>query len=171
MQKTTSADKITNKFLDYLGAQDISDNSLKNYKSDISHFAAWLMFKIRSWGVYAEKLQEAVHFIRQETAQEYKGYLTRNDIPESTINRRLSTLRHFGRFLLDSQVLDFNFSDEVSNVSTKELMEEGHPIVLHFEKHLEKEDISETTVKNYKSDIKQFIEWLQKRNEQEIQTN
>lgn len=171
MQKNTVLDKITKKFTQYLSSQDISKKSLKNYKSDVSHFTAWLIFKTRSWGVYAEKLAEAVPFISPTTAPEYLEYLTRNDIPESTINRRLSTLRHLGDFLLASQILDFNFMDGISNVSTQDQKEEEHPIILEFEKHLGGEDVSKNTIKNYKSDVRQFIEWLEQRGKVHLESN
>ena len=165
MPKTTVKDKITKKFTQYLSDLDLSRKSLKNYKSDVSHFAAWLIFKTRSWGVYAEEFTEALPFINKNTSNEYLNYLIQNDIPESTINRRLSTLRHLGNFLLISQILDFDFMDGISNVSLNEAEDksEDHPLVIEFEKHLESDDISKNTVKNYKSDVRQFIEWLEKR--------
>lgn len=163
MQKPTAIDKITKKFTEYLSSQDISKKSLKNYKSDVSHFSAWLLFKIRSWGVYADALTEAVPFITNRTSNEYREYLIQNNIPESTINRRLSTLRHLGNFLLVSQILDFNFMEGVSNITSDEKPEEEHPVILGFQKHLSSDDISENTVKNYVSDVRQFIQWLEKR--------
>jgi site-specific recombinase XerD len=171
MQKNTLIDKIARKFTQYLSSQDISKKSLKNYKSDLSHFTAWLLFKIRTWGVYADELGEAVPFISPTTAPDYLEYLTRNGIPKSTINRRLSTLRHLGNFLLTSQILDFNFMDGISNMSIENGQEEDHTIILDFEKHLGSENVSENTIKNYKSDVRQFIEWLEAKRKVQLESN
>jgi site-specific recombinase XerD len=166
MHKLTAIDKVVEKFTEYLSSQDISKKSLKNYKSDVSHFSAWLIFKIRTFGVYADSLTEAVAFITPNSAHEYRDYLVQNNIPESTINRRLSTLRHLGNFLTASQILDFDFTENISNVRLDVEEKEEHPLLVEFEKHLGEEDVSQNTIRNYKSDVRQFIEWLERKKAQ-----
>lgn len=166
MHKSTAIDRVVEKFTEYLSNKNISKKSLKNYKSDVSHFSAWLIFKIRTFGVYADSLTEAVPFITPNSAHEYKDYLVQNNIPESTINRRLSTLRHLGNFLTSLQILDFNFTEDISNVSLTEEEKDEHPVLVEFEKHLGTEDVTQNTIKNYKSDVRQFIEWLERKKAQ-----
>lgn len=160
MQNTAKQDKTTEKFFKYLSNQGISKKTHKNYRSDVSHFSGWLLFKLRTWGSHAEKFSEAIPFINQQTADKYKNYLVGNDISRNTINRRLSTLRHLAKFLTATQILNFDFMDRVSNMQEKR-DPEIHPLIVKFEKHLKQEDASKNTIKNYLSDIRQFITWLE----------
>ena len=164
MQKKLPTNKITKGFFEYLKNLGISKKTHKNYRSDISHFSAWLLFRLRHWGVIAENLTDAVPFLDTKLASEYKSFLTGNSVAEKTINRRLSTLRHLARFLTASQILDLNFMDGIVNISTKEIPPTS-PFIVQFEKHLEAEKVSKNTIKNYLSDIKQFISWLEEKNQ------
>jgi site-specific recombinase XerD len=52
----------------------------------------------------------------------------------------------------------------ISNISTQQPQEkEEHPLITEFEKHLKTDDVSKNTIKNYKSDVRQFIEWLERK--------
>ena len=160
MQKIEQKDKIILNFLEYLKDIKLSNKTYKNYKSDINHFTGWLTLKLRTWGITAEMLSETVPFITSKTAHEYKLYLVDNNISASTVNRRLSTLRHLAKFMTEIQVLDFNFTQNVENMSLTKI-EKGNPLIVNFEKYLEKENVSKSTVKNYISDIKQFFAWFE----------
>ena len=39
----------------------------------------------------------------------------------------------------------------------------GHPTLAHFQKHLESEEVSKNTIKNYISDVRHFLNWLENR--------
>ncbi|HJX45979.1 MAG TPA: site-specific integrase, partial [Patescibacteria group bacterium] len=94
-------DKITEKFNAYLQGLNLSKKTLINYLSDLNHFKVWLIAKILNLGSSAENLTECVPFINKNLADEYKTYLINQNTPEKTINRRLSTLRRFDKFLLE----------------------------------------------------------------------
>jgi site-specific recombinase XerD len=162
MLNKTISDKISNDFIHYLNNLGISNNSLKFYRSDLAHFTGWLLLKIRSLGAVAEQLIEAIPFINNRLANEYKEFLVLNNVANKTINRRLSTLRHLSRFFIQSQVLDFDFMEDLGNVGLQTLKSKKvYPIFAEFEKHLHQEKVSPNTIKNYLSDIKQFISWLE----------
>lgn len=162
MLKNISVDKTTKEFIEYLEFLGVSKNSVKFYRSDLSHFTSWLLLRIRSLGILAEELTQAIPFLKSIFTQEYKKYLVTNNIPAKTINRRLSTLRNLSRFLLQSQILNFNFSEGLTNVTTAgEEKLQVHPLVDGFQKHLEAEKVSASTIKNYLADIRQFISWVQ----------
>ncbi len=149
-------------FLKYLASLKISGKSLKNYKSDVYHFTAWIILKVRTYGAYIENLTEAVPFLNKTLVSEYKNYLLENSIPVRTVNRRLSTLRHLAKHLLASQVLDFDFMAGVENIAqTKKAAFSSHPLVSGFKSFLEAEKVSSNTIKNYMSDIRQFLTWLE----------
>lgn len=160
-------DSLKKNFNKYLTDLGISPESHKNYRSDISHFSGWLILKVRSFGSYIETLTQGVPFLSHDIALEYKNYMLENATPIKTANRRLSTLRHLSRFLVASQISDLDFMDGIENlgsfVNTKETKLSDHPSVNEFKLHLESQKISPNTVKNYLSDIKQFLSWLETR--------
>lgn len=88
--------KIINNFLRYLVDKGVSPTSLKYYKSDISNFLQWKGNKELTNNLVKEYLNS----IRLVT-------------PNSTINRRLSTLRSY------SQFINKNFMEDIENVSNK----------------------------------------------------
>lgn len=155
-------DHISEAFIKYLASLRLSPKSFKNYKSDLNHFIAWALLKIRSYGSYIESLTEATPFLSTQLAKEYKNYMQLNSFPIKTINRRLSTLRHLSRFLLSSQAIDSDFMAQVENISIAKTKRTNlTPIIKEFQGYLEAEKTSANTVKNYVSDIRQFLTWLE----------
>lgn len=160
---------ILQNFIDYLINQiGVSKNTLKFYKSDLSHFTAWLILRLRTYGVLVDDLSGASSFVTNKIAQEYKDYLIANNAPQKSINRRLSTCRHFGKFLYSNGHAQINFMDGIGNVSSNPRKTvqglQNHPVIGKFEKHLEAQKVSKVTIKNYLSDIKQFIAFLETQN-------
>ena len=158
---------IKKKFETYLTEEiGISPKSLKFYRSDLSHFTGWILLKARNWGALAEGLDDILPYLSKKLAQEYKNFLVQNKIANKTINRRLSTLRHFGRFLQGIQTIDYNFTEEISNIpSSGEISlpskDFSQSIAGSFKNHLQSEKVSHNTIKNYLSDIRQFVSWLE----------
>lgn len=165
-------DQIKKDFIKYLDSLGLSAKSHKNYKSDLSHFSGWLILKIRSFGSYVDNLSEAVPFLNNGLAKEYKNYMLENSIASKSINRRLSTLRHLSRFLVSTQVMDQDFMTGIENISSA-VPKTVNPnqIIEEFRAHLEAEKASPSTVKNYMSDIRQFLSWLETNSHLIDQTN
>jgi site-specific recombinase XerD len=162
-------DILTESFFSYLESLGISSLSLKNYFSDIFHFSAWFQLKLNSLGMKIVNLSEAVQFLSSKFVIEYRNYLVHNKSSIKTINRRLSTLRHLSRFLILTQILDFDFMEGLVNMDVipgRNTL--AYPLLEKFEKHLKEENISHNTIKNYLSDIKHFISWLDKQNQLNI---
>jgi site-specific recombinase XerD len=157
--QTDSTQRDFSKYLESLG---ISKKSHKNYRSDLSHFTGWAILKIRSFGSYVENLTEALPFLGSSLAAEYKNYMIENATPTKTANRRLSTLRHLARFLVATQLTDFDFMEHIENISTgKTTHVLTTPVIDGFKSFLEAEKVSKSTVKNYVSDVRQFLVWLE----------
>lgn len=164
MPKNPLLDITSKEFIEYLNSLGVSKNSIKFYRSDLNHFTGWLLLRIRALGILAEDFTQAIPFLKPSFTQEYKKYLVKNTNATKTINRRLSTLRNLSRFLLESQILNFNFAEGLTNISTSpngsvEKLQ-IHPLVNGFQKHLEAEKVSQNTIKNYIADIRQFINWI-----------
>jgi site-specific recombinase XerD len=159
-------DKITDKFNAYLKTLSLSNKTLVNYASDINHFKSWLISKVKALGASAETFTECIPFINKNSVSDYKQDLISQNTPEKTINRRLSTLRKLDKFLFDNQITDFRFSENVGNI-LKHAPEAGSNLIKQFEKSLSEANISKNTIKNYLSDVKQYIS-LSKISPQEI---
>ncbi len=153
--------KLLSSFTVYLQELGVSPLTIKNYKSDLNHFSAWLILKVRSLGISAEKLSECLPFISKKISVDYRNFLMENSVPHITINRRLSSLRHLAKFLVSSQILDFDFMDELPNLDFSSKRSNPFSIIGEFEKHLATEKASESTIKNYLSDIRHFLTWLE----------
>ena len=165
MDLSLSSQKFLNSFFDYLSSSGVSAKSLTYYRSDISHFTGWIILKVRTWGIFAETVTEIIPFINTRLAHEYKSFLTQNNISPKTVNRRLSTLRHLSRFLLASQIANSDFMEGIANIDISASHSPSiHPLITLFEKKLEAEKVSKNTVRNYISDVKHFINWLEIRN-------
>lgn len=155
-------DSIKLDFVKYLDSLGLSSKSHKNYRSDLNHFVAWAILKMRSFGSFVENLTEVVPFLNSRIAEEYMSFMKQNNYPDKTINRRLSTLRHLSRFLTASQVIDIDFMAQIGNVSSrKSLKSKVFPTLAAFQTYLEEQKVSPSTTKNYVSDIRQFLSWLE----------
>lgn len=156
---------MNNNFENYLRNLKISSKSLRNYRSDAMHFFNWAKNSLKSTGVYIEDILETSPFLSFEFVASYLADLRTNGIPDKTINRRLSTLRHLSRFLIDSAILESDFMSEVSNVNSAKLQSKAtlsaHPSLAEFQAHLESQNVSKNTLKNYMSDVRQFFAWLE----------
>lgn len=154
-------DNFRKQFEDHLVMKlGVSKNTLKFYKSDLNHFIKWFSHQMRTTGYVFFKLQEAVINLNPGWVEEYKESL---ESPHKTINRRLSTLRHFARFLLDNSYLHFNFMEGVVNVGVTKKVEVPREAILieQFEEYLRHEKISSNSIKNYLSDVRHFMGWLE----------
>lgn len=162
-------DNTIKKFLNNLQDQGKSLVSIKNYKSDINHFLAWAILKLKSLGSYADNVIELTPFINREFFNEYKNYMVENNIKIKTINRRLSSLRNLSNFLYSSQALDRDYMQGIQNVgigTSAPMRVKDQDIVERFRESLIKdENVSPNTVKNYVSDVRGFLAWIEKKGE------
>jgi site-specific recombinase XerD len=162
-------DSVKINFIKYLDSLGLSSKSHKNYRSDLNHFVAWAILKMRSFGSFIENLTEAVPFLNPDIAKEYMSFMKLNNSPEKTINRRLSTLRHLSRFLTASQIIDSDFMSQIENIShATKAKPQIDPIIKQFRAQLEAEKVSPNTIKNYLSDVRQFLSWLEANNQTQI---
>ncbi len=154
-------DIIRKEFSKYLDTLGVTPKSHKNYRSDLSHFLGWLILRLRSYGSYVETLTEAVPFLNKNIATEYKNYMIENSQPIGSVNRRLSTLRHLSRFMVATQIVNSDFTTGIENIAqNRPAPKMSFDIVDDFKVFLEAEKVSSSTLKNYVSDVRQFLSWL-----------
>ena len=149
----------------YLQNHGASSVTVKNYLSDFNHFWGWLILRLKSRAVSLD-LQKSITLITKVTPlviNDYKEFLLVNKTPVKTINRRLSTLRKWGGFCLSQKWLASNPAKEVANVSEKrkKVKTASQHILVRFREDLEKEKVSPVTIKNYLSDLRHFLAFLE----------
>lgn len=97
--------------------------------------------------------------VNQKTLEAYKNYLTSNNIPTKTINRRFSSLRKFGSFCQSQNWLPHNYFDTLKTIVIDKPFPENEWHLGEFKANLWKNNATKSTIKNYLNDAKQFIVW------------
>ena len=125
-------------FRKWLKSKKLSDVSCKNYISDTRTFLTdlgHLPHEVEHFTNYSLKLQNA-------------------STPRSTINRKLTSLRHFARFLHQIFALP-NFESDISNIPQDPI----ENLLKNFRYHLTRKGHKSKTITNYLSDIKHYLIW------------
>ena len=155
MNNSRERDIIKENFEKYLKECGVSEISIKNYLSDLTHFSNWLKVAAESWGASPENLTELTPFINSSTGGSYKKYLSNWSSSINTANRKLATLRHFFKFLYSNEILSFNFGEALQNIEEKK---SDNETINNFKEYLKKEGFTKNTIKNYLSDVRSFLE-------------
>lgn len=94
------------KFISYLLAvKGYSQNTILSYKTDILEFTNF---------INEEKMAKDILSLRNERiAKNYISYMTSLKIKSSTINRKISSLRTFYKYLLMEKIVNDNFFSEI----------------------------------------------------------
>jgi site-specific recombinase XerD len=125
----------------YLTAENISPVSLKNYLSDLRFFLGWATAHVKSQSnslitIDPVKIVEQFTF---EVIEQYKLYLSTNNFPLKTINRRLSTIRKFFTFCISQGWTSENPAKRVKNsisADQKPKIDETNQILAEFDNYL-----------------------------------
>lgn len=152
----------------YLQNENIAPGSIRSYISDVRHFLGWLILFLKTNRISTEltSVDEQILFllkhVNQKTLSAYRIYLSSNDTPEKTQNRRFSSLRRFGSFCVSQNWVNENPFDILRNVSQGTPYPENKYHLAEFRNHLWKNNAGKLTIKNYLSDIKQYLAWSKK---------
>jgi site-specific recombinase XerD len=134
------------------GTKKLSASSIKNYVSDINLFCEWLKNNLQ------EDALAPAH-ITESTISAYREYLNNSRQSISAKNRHLSSLRRFGYFLKITGLCDFNPAEGLINVDQSPTSVSTKKILKAFKAELNKQQLSASTIKNYLSDVKQYLHW------------
>ncbi len=149
-------------FIEFLTGQGASEKTRNNYRSDLRHFVGWTMLTIISTGLPNPTTHlDFVHLISPDLLHNYKLYMVENTIPTATINRRLSTIRMFFRCCLTHGWITHSPAETLINI--RDDHKNNAPlsaILTHWKQDLEKEGASKSTIKNYLTDVRKFLEWI-----------
>ena len=133
-QNQYNASNIEASFRLYLSAenQNLSPISIKNYISDTKHFVAWLM--TTPCGVDDRDLIERID---NSLVTQYIRHLTELQLPSSTFNRRISSLRRFVSFLKEKELTQATIpskprSEQLINTNTNQQQTTTAPITTRY---------------------------------------
>lgn len=147
-------DALTGQFEQFLkGSKSLSTSSIKNYVSDIGIFLAWLKLSLQE-----DNLTPA--HITAASVLSYRDYLNNSRQTLSAKNRYLSSLRRFGHFLFTTKLSDTNPASHLVSAQSALSHTSASQILAEFKHDLNKQNLSESTIKNYLSDVKQYFRWV-----------
>lgn len=157
--------KLRQAFRLFLKTQGLSPVSIKNYLSDLNHFWRWLMadLKAQFFPLAQHHPQTLLAQITSQRIAAYQESLLTSQAASKTINRRLTSLRRFGQFCLAQGWLETNPADSINNVNSRPAKPTNRIelILAEFKTSLKTEKISSITIKNYLSDVRYFLNWLE----------
>ncbi|MDZ4229413.1 MAG: phage integrase N-terminal SAM-like domain-containing protein, partial [Patescibacteria group bacterium] len=144
----------TAQFKHYLTKQKLSPATLKNYVSDVDRFLSWL----------GRQLQETTIQPLQLTARGFDDYAAWLNDPVNRINpvsaqRYLASLKRFGSFLFSSKLNDINPAEALKPAKIDPTLDQ---VLAEFKHELGAQKLSPSTIKNYLSDIKTYLNWARK---------
>ena len=147
-----------------ISGSDLNFSSIKNYISDINHFLNFVSASIQEPEVKPAHITPAVIKAYQEFlfhSSNPAAPASRPDSPTSfcspaTANRRLSSLRCFGRFLVNTKTCETDPTQNLTNPAFNPTLAQ---IITRYQKFLKLENLSKSTIKNYLSDLKKYLLW------------
>ena len=160
--------ELLDTFRAFLSESGLSKVSIKNYVSDVRKF---LEFASQHLTINDNICRTANDYTlpTPESISRFVSALQDSQIPHSTINRYLASLRRYSVFLklkfnIDLDVISTGAGRSGEIAFKKGSLHAGRDdresaITSLFLKSLQNEDLSHSTVKNYKSDLNHFLSW------------
>ena len=109
MTKHQFQDFINEYFTQLEGVKQLSENSLKAYKKDLTQFLNFC----------TENDIHQINQLRERTIRNYILFLNEKNLNKNTISRKLSALRGFIEFLINSDKINSNPTSEIPNPKIK----------------------------------------------------
>ncbi len=142
---------LLEEFRQYLKKQQVSANTCKNYVSDLSTFVDYLKTQSQYFSVLTLPF-----VLNSSTLNSYKLWLEQKD-PLATANRRLSALRKFITFTIETNSISRDYTGVVENII--KIKPDGAVQTLEsFNDFLQTHVSDANTIKQYKSDIKDYLQ-------------
>jgi site-specific recombinase XerD len=153
--------KVEQTFISFLKTQNVSEKTQTNYIGDVRHFFDWLGQIFKSLA-NDQDLSTVLKNVTGQTIEDYKNNQIKTNSPTATVNRRLSSVRLFFRWANETGLLPTNPTLQTKNIvsvsNTPEISPES--LIGLFEKSLRDEGAADVTIKNYVTDVSEFISWL-----------
>jgi site-specific recombinase XerD len=148
----------------YLNQAGVSPATSRNYLSDLNHFLSWLSLETRKTHHPLPLSPAALPTaLSSKMIKKYYFYLVENQVPTATVRRRFSSLRKWGQQITASDWIAANpfltanypqVPHPLRDISTSDIFRK-------FKTSLEKEGTNPSTIRNYLSDVRHFVTWLE----------
>lgn len=130
--------------------------TVKNYLSDLRYFIGWYQRHAPR-----ESFLSLLENLTEEHVASYRAYLQKSNLPEKTINRRLSTVRMFGKYLIDQNIVLRNPASKIVNVGLKQKKLSASPYstlpLSEFAHFLSEKDYPEHKILQAEKDVREFL--------------
>lgn len=147
-------------FKKYLIAENISQDSIKNYLSDLRYFLGWSHSYLRKNGKMNDSSPDKKNIdinvvlvaeLTTELIEAFKRDMVQTSLPRQSINRRLSTIRKFGQMCVFNKWVHHNPGSFIKSVSSKKSIAVDHSLIFaHYAEHL-------TILNKHPDDIKTIL--------------
>jgi site-specific recombinase XerD len=154
-------DKIISLLTAYLLQEGASHKTIKNYRSDVEDFLHWFQAFTATTDSHPANLKEFFNFITQPLIDQYKKHLVTQQKSESTISRRMSSLRALLRSAEESGLKDasqINNTDTMTTINKQEWKE-----LEHFRLALKSQGVPEDVIQKKSAFIEDFLHWFHDR--------
>jgi len=143
---------LIKQFVEHLASQSVnaSKATIKNYRADVGQFIKWL-----------EKEFDKTFKPEDITPQIINIYKSSRSLSPRSIERHLSSLNRFFRFLIEKELVNQNPLKEI-NISLKKKASQNKWGLTEFKTYLYINRSTPLTIKNYFVDIRQFFAFLEK---------
>lgn len=131
----------------YLKQEKYSDNTIRNYLSDLSSYFRWSVNQ-----GYAQNLQDYSKFLTVSTLSTYFSLIQQ----QKSYSRSLASLRSFCQFALNQNFIH----KDVVNSALQNLSKNSNQLLEQFSAYLKKQKVSDNTLRNYLGDVNQYLSWL-----------
>lgn len=102
-------DEVIQKYLDYLlSVKNYSENTIKSYKEDILEFKNFIHDEKRA--------SDILHIRNDRAAKDFKSSLRYKNDSISSIDRKLSSLRSFYKYLVKEEIVKENFFESIESI-------------------------------------------------------
>ncbi len=164
-------DNIEAEFVDFLQTRkNLSPATIRNYIADFRTFWQWFqLVQLKTKQLSRPPTTENAAFLplTTQSIQHYEQFLMHNGAAVSTVHRHCATIRLFISFCVQCHQLPYDHGIElrndipiVSKISIKSYQSISNSIISEFTTHLAGHKTAHTTIRNYASDVEQFLKWV-----------
>lgn len=152
---------LLQKYSSYLKASELSTATVDNYIADSVFFLDWLMTYLPSHGYNIASLKPSTYisYVDKELIDKFCSSLSRGTYSNSTVMRKIASLRNFLKFLNVEGYLtkDPLVSFAPDQVESTRSIENTRSTLSSFNTWLKHENVTDLTRKNYISDVRHLL--------------
>ena len=165
-------DNVEAEFIDFLQTRkNLSPATKSNYIADFRTFWQWFaltQLKTKHRARLAASQDTSFLPLTTQSVWSYGQFLVHNGAATATVHRHNATIRLFISLCVQSHRLPDNHGIELRNdtlivqrISIKNYQSISQGIISDFTNHLVHSKTATTTIRNYTSDVEQFLGWFE----------